>query len=45
MKHRENPGLGRWDMGQQAQGVVLSEAGGALPVSTGEEPQVTDSRE
>lgn len=32
-------------MGQQVQGVALSETGGALPVPTGGEPWVTDSRE
>lgn len=45
VRHGENPGLHLWDTGQQVQGVVLSEAGGALPIPTGGEPRVTDRRE
>lgn len=44
-EHGENPGLAPWDIGQQVQGVIPSEAGGAQPVPTGGKPQVTDSRE
>lgn len=38
------PGLDLRNMGQQVQGAVQSEAGGAQPVPTGGEPEVTGDK-